>query len=363
MRTRFFVPVILGILLAAELSTPRASFAEPTTQGEDTCLSKPGSTAPQGSHWYYRVERATGRHCWYLGAQGAKSRTQSAKPVAQPKEATKSPPRPAVDSNPAERAEAAAAPVPSVQAVRDEGDATDSGSADTGGTPGFASRFPAVARPLDAKVQDKAQNRFSAANNYAEELAAADRQDDMPLVWPVLTSAEHAATGAAALPKVRWEYLLATIAAALALAATLIGAIFNRSSPLPSIHVDWRRWIQRGSFRRAPEPVPPRRPLGEILQAIRHAEEATRHTGAARTAFAPKRVADRQRVAADERFADPRFAANRSADPRVDELARRPAQHVPPQHAKPSRQTASDAGHDVVASLEQLLQGWQRTAA
>jgi hypothetical protein len=368
MRTKFFVPIILGILLAAGLSTPQTGFAEPAAQSEDTCLTKPGGTSPQGRHWYYRVERATGRHCWYLGAQGTKVRagesdaTPARAPAAKPaatKDAPKTASKPAPDSNPAERVEAAAAPVPSTQAVRDEADATDTSSADNRALPDFAARFPALARPLDAKAQD----RFSTANNYAEELATANQQDDMPLVWPVLSPAERVAAAS----KVRWEYLLGIIAAALALAATLVGAIFNRSSPLPSLHFDLRGYFDRMSFRRAPETVPPRRPLGEVLRAIRHAEEAAaRHAGPAGTAFAPKRVATKR--GAEQQFADQRFAANRFADPRLDDLARRPTPHVPPQHATPRqaqapREAARDAGHDVVASLEQLLQGWQRTAA
>jgi hypothetical protein len=367
MRTKFFVPIILGILLATGLSTP--GFAEPAAQSEDTCLTKPGSTSPQGRHWYYRVERATGRHCWYLGAQGTKvraresdaapARAPTAKPAAT-KDASKA--DSAADSNPVERVEAAAAPVPSAQAVRDEADATDTSSSDNTATPDFRSRFPALAQSFDAKAQGKAQDRFSAANNYAEELAATDQRDDMPLVWPLLSSAERAAAGVAAASKVRWEYLLGIIAAALALAATLVGAIFNRSSPLPSLRFDLRGYIGRMSFRRAPEPVPQRRPLGEVLRAIRQAEEAAaHHSGSAGIAFAPKRVANKR--GAEQRSADQRFAANRFADPRLDDLARRPSQHATPRQAPPPREAARDAGHDVVASLEQLLQGWQRTAA
>jgi len=32
----------------------------------ETCLAAPTQPAPQGSHWYYRLERATQRKCWRL---------------------------------------------------------------------------------------------------------------------------------------------------------------------------------------------------------------------------------------------------------------------------------------------------------
>ena len=46
----------------------------------DDCLAGPKWAAPQGSHWYYRLDRNTRRKCWYLGVQGQK--TQRAAPQA-----------------------------------------------------------------------------------------------------------------------------------------------------------------------------------------------------------------------------------------------------------------------------------------
>src|SRR5579864_40090 len=36
----------------------------------DECRAKPDSSAPSGMHWYYRVDRANNRRCWYLHEQG-----------------------------------------------------------------------------------------------------------------------------------------------------------------------------------------------------------------------------------------------------------------------------------------------------
>jgi hypothetical protein len=40
----------------------------------DNCLAAPKAAPPQGSHWYYRFDRAKARKCWYLGPKGQKVR-------------------------------------------------------------------------------------------------------------------------------------------------------------------------------------------------------------------------------------------------------------------------------------------------
>jgi hypothetical protein len=67
-------PIILAIfaiLVAINALTVRSGRAEPAA---DSCITKPDSEPPQGSHWYYRVDRAADRRCWYLGPEGAKVR-------------------------------------------------------------------------------------------------------------------------------------------------------------------------------------------------------------------------------------------------------------------------------------------------
>jgi hypothetical protein len=48
----------------------------------DDCLTAPNSSAPQGSHWYYRMDWANQRKCWYLRASGQPP--QQAVPQAAP---------------------------------------------------------------------------------------------------------------------------------------------------------------------------------------------------------------------------------------------------------------------------------------
>jgi hypothetical protein len=73
--------------------------ALPTSGGiaAETCLAAPAQPAPQGSHWYYRLDRATQRKCWRLvkldrepqgtakqaAPQGEPADEEDAAPVAQ----------------------------------------------------------------------------------------------------------------------------------------------------------------------------------------------------------------------------------------------------------------------------------------
>src|SRR5438105_909456 len=65
--------VLLASMNLAIGATRAEGAAEP-------CLAKPHSAAPQGSHWFYRVDRVSRRHCWYLGSD-RKKRTQGVLPT------------------------------------------------------------------------------------------------------------------------------------------------------------------------------------------------------------------------------------------------------------------------------------------
>ena len=68
---KMFVPASLIIALATVVFGVQPSVAEPAA---DECKTTPGSSAPPGQHWYYRVNRSDQRHCWYLGAESTKVR-------------------------------------------------------------------------------------------------------------------------------------------------------------------------------------------------------------------------------------------------------------------------------------------------
>lgn len=58
-------------------------FAQSTheVRAAEECLSKPNSSAPQGQHWYYRFDHASGRQCWRLGPEGL--RVQKSTPASE----------------------------------------------------------------------------------------------------------------------------------------------------------------------------------------------------------------------------------------------------------------------------------------
>jgi hypothetical protein len=61
------LPIGLALIPAAILICAHSSLGE--AKG-DECKAKPDGVSPAGFHWYYRVDRANNRHCWYLQAQG-----------------------------------------------------------------------------------------------------------------------------------------------------------------------------------------------------------------------------------------------------------------------------------------------------
>lgn len=93
---KFVSAILAGILAGTTLARP--SHAE--TPVPDDCLLSPKGETPQGSHWFYRIEHGTKRHCWYLreGERLSQSSPQNILPPAKPT----APPAPAVPpANPA----------------------------------------------------------------------------------------------------------------------------------------------------------------------------------------------------------------------------------------------------------------------
>jgi hypothetical protein len=74
-RTAKFVSAIFASVLAGvSLAT-----LSPGAARADDCLAAPKDETPEGSHWYYRIEHGTKRHCWYLRQEG-EQQTQTAAP-------------------------------------------------------------------------------------------------------------------------------------------------------------------------------------------------------------------------------------------------------------------------------------------
>ena len=116
-RSAMLASVVFAFVLIAGLMLQSTLSAD----AED-CIAKPNAPAPQGEHWYYRIDHANNRQCWRLGPEGLrvqKSAPQIEKEIAPA--AAVQPPEPARARRPettgssvaaAARAEAAPEPNP-----------------------------------------------------------------------------------------------------------------------------------------------------------------------------------------------------------------------------------------------------------
>src|SRR6185437_6258037 len=76
---KFVSAVFAGVLAGANFIPALNSSAH----AEDSCLAAPNAPTPQGSHWYYRIEHGTKRHCWYL-SETSDAHSQSAAATSNP---------------------------------------------------------------------------------------------------------------------------------------------------------------------------------------------------------------------------------------------------------------------------------------
>jgi hypothetical protein len=62
-RTAKFMSAIFASFL---LGTPLATVFHSAAQAAGDCLLAPKGAPREGGHWYYRIDHATQRHCWYV---------------------------------------------------------------------------------------------------------------------------------------------------------------------------------------------------------------------------------------------------------------------------------------------------------
>jgi hypothetical protein len=72
----------IAVLAVSVLTTIGAGLFIDEAHAGDSCTAAPGAAAPKGQHWYYRIDRATQRRCWYLHASVAVSGRAAADPPA-----------------------------------------------------------------------------------------------------------------------------------------------------------------------------------------------------------------------------------------------------------------------------------------
>jgi hypothetical protein len=265
------LPAVAFAIVAFSVSIDR------TAQAADDCLARPNSTAPDGQHWYYHFDRAKNRQCWFLAAEGSHARRSATpKPAI---DAAGSPSAPA----PAKRAQAKSAPlqkdaetqapttiVPVAPAVARETAPFDF----TGRWPGPPRQaVPSVSEPapFDAAPVDAAPVDTVGIENDAPDAMVAQDASPMPAteVRPAVIKL------AAPAFSVRPGALLALLAGALALAATLVHVLLDRPARRPAPRVTrtsiwdtpdpWRRPARMPAKPMAPPPKRPAAPLAPPL--------------------------------------------------------------------------------------------------
>jgi len=320
------VSAILVIVLAAVSLTARTSVAQ---RAADECLAKPNSTAPQGSHWYYRVDRAKRRQCWYLGAEGTKVRARqirSRTTLSEPNPA----PQPTAETS-AKTTEATASEVTPDETARAK-TATSVAVPAADFSMGWP-ELPKSAGAIDGEVP-------SVSNSYAEEQATGS-QDDVPVTSPVTTPAElPAAVARAPQSAVKPELMLALLAGALGLAAIFAGAMFDPSNALRTVQRRIRK-LRSSASNANPSGTDPAAGFGDPLAAARRVDLAAK--GAATT---------RREELARERAksGSPKSISSKSTSAKASS-------------SKSTGPQPSDASHDIEASLQRLLNEWRRAAA
>jgi hypothetical protein len=267
-RMTVFASATLAVLVCALVLSVHSSSGQAAT---DNCLAKPNAAPPQGSHWFYRVDKVGNRRCWYLGAKDAK-----------PRQAWSPKPQPALNPQPkpAPQLMATASAATPAQLVARAADASATSSA-----------LPTSANAVDGEP--------ASAIDGAGEHAGMHPEDDMPLT--VLTAADLDA--AEALPgwSPKSEPRLVYVAAALAL-LMIVRKVFR----LFAIRRLRRRrlmlreqWNQERATR-SREPIP---------QAFAGAVAATRPAHSGRNSVVVPRTAEIPRPPADDRDSDRGFQA------------------------------------------------------
>jgi hypothetical protein len=264
------LPAIFLVLPPTILLMAQASAGTPAAAD---CRTRPGSSAPEGTHWYYRVNRTDNRHCWYLSSAGMKVRSDAraatsdvALPSSKPKRdnnsetARATPPQPrSAQIAPVEMAPAQATPAdPAFLETRVDGHAA---------AMDFTRRWP----DLSESPNLEASELSPISNSYTDRQTAADAEQQMPLIWPVadaeLVGQQHDPAGQAVFGSV-------FLVSALALGSlSLFGGVLVRSSRQGHLRDPWR--AATGRSVRVPRPTDPahdlKTSLAELMQDLQRA--------------------------------------------------------------------------------------------
>jgi hypothetical protein len=334
-RAAKFASAILASFLA-NAALPSISYS--AAPAADDCLSGPKDQTPQGSHWFYRVERGTKRHCWYLKdasdklSQAAPANSAPAANPASPGTETAAQrsiadahaelplPQTRFDPPPAESpAQRMAAPPVNAASPDSDQHATAPDTNQQGSL--IASRWP---DPSDVSASAAPG---PAADSSDANASDANAQDDVAAPPPAVATVPLAAADVSSVKQpVSMQTLLLVVIGALALAGLIGSVIFRFGSRRRSNRRQLRgsqrvNWDSVAATRPSPSNYPAphaRMPRAGIPRELRAANDPYARMANDRIAdeFADHRVAD-------DRVADDRVADERVADDRITEMLSR----------------------------------------
>jgi hypothetical protein len=205
-----------AILIGALATVTLVVAMHGAAHAADNCLSGPKGAAPKGSHWYYRVDHAAKRNCWYVRAEGEKPVPAQNSSIASPP--VEAPLQPSVanaraEANPADIAQSngvAAERAPSGAA--NNGQDSDASAADSG-------QSTVASRWLDQAGADTVD---TSTPKPADSGASINSSRPSVAVAPLAAADARSASPSGSVPT-----LLLVIVGALAIAALLAGVIFR----------------------------------------------------------------------------------------------------------------------------------------
>jgi hypothetical protein len=262
----FATAVLIGSLASVTLIVA----ANVKAHAADNCLSGPKGTAPKGSHWYYRIDHATKRNCWYVRAEGEKPATSQNSSVTKASPQADAPLRPAVANARAEASPTdiglssgvAATPAPS-------GAAENRQAANVPGTDNQQSMV--ASRWLDGASADSTNpSAPEPADSGAKAVSPAPPVAEVPLAAAEMPSASGFRSV---------QPLLLAIIGAIALASLMAGVIFKlggaRRSERSEVRWDRRApWDSIGAERVPPSPPPAANAPAPRAEVARERHEA-----------------------------------------------------------------------------------------
>jgi hypothetical protein len=204
---------VAAILVGAIASVTLVVAMHGAAHAADNCLSGPKGAAPKGSHWYYRIDHATKRNCWYVRAEGEKPAASQSSAVIQASPPAETPLQPSVANARAE-----------------------SSPADIGLSNGVAAQPAQSGADSNAPAADSGQSTVASRWLDQTEANAVDTSTSKPVdsgaklnsSTPSVAAASLAAADArSASPSGSVSTLFLVIVGALALAALLAGVVFR----------------------------------------------------------------------------------------------------------------------------------------